>query len=250
MSESSGSIDLGLGADTLILDSASLTSHLEAMGGEGHDTLVLNGPGPFDLSDVSLSGFETLRSQNSEDGRPSVILTGQQIENLTVVDDLAITLKAGDAADISGIDFQNGSTVTVLEIDVTYTGVQGLTLRVDGGAVVLTGSGNDDIVSGPGNNSLSTGGADSVNVLAGADDINTGLGDDTITYQPSLAYGSGIWVMVWTLLYSLVRSKLGSRGNCWWGVDDRLTIKNAGVFQRYNNISNKCSRRRRCLHLR
>ena len=232
MGSLSGNVDLGGDDDTATLAATSFSTSLSIVGGSGVDELVLSGNGPFDLTGISFSQFETLRAVNSESGLPTVIVTGAQLESLTTVDAVALVIQSGDTADVSNVSFANGTTLSIDESDLTYQGTQGLSLSVNGNSVVVTGSGDDEIVSGQGDNTLTTGdGADKVTVLGGADTISTGLGNDEVTYQPSLAYGSldlGEGSDKVTLSGTV---EAGVRGAIAGGSgEDTLVIQNAGDF--------------------
>jgi Ca2+-binding RTX toxin-like protein len=174
-------------------------------GGEGRDTLVLNGAPVFDLSDDFISSVEVLDLAHDADGQPDASLQTVHMQASQVAGFETILATSGDAirlTDAMGSAMLDGVAVqgelalqlanvsgnalvlqdTVLQlgdhlrIDAsTLTGTN--TLTFDGSAEssasisVLGSAGGDTIIGGAGGDAI-TGGA-------GADDMAGGLGADT-----------------------------------------------------------------------
>jgi len=182
-------------------------------GGEGADTLVLNGAPVFDLSDDFISSVEVLDLAHDADGQPDASLQTVHMQASQVAGFETILATSGDAigltdamgsAMLDGVAVQGELTLqlanvsgnalvlqdTVLQladhlrIDAsTLTGTNILTF--DGSAessasiTVLGGAGDDTIIGGAADDVI-TGGA-------GVDDMAGGLGADTFV----IAFGDG-----------------------------------------------------------
>ncbi|MGL4315480.1 MAG: autotransporter-associated beta strand repeat-containing protein [Pseudomonas sp.] len=149
----SGTLDLGAGADSLILRDGADLSGLESTinGGADSDSLLLDNAAGLSFSGTQLSGFELLTKQ----GGGIASLSGSSSFNFLQVDAGTLALVAGGS--LAGVQDAQIASGATLQVDGAYSGSSGAdSLEISGN---LTGSGTLDLGAG----------ADSLTLHDGAD---------------------------------------------------------------------------------
>jgi Ca2+-binding RTX toxin-like protein len=150
------SLNLGDGADEIVIDSKSLVRDV-LDGGAGFDTLTIRGT-DVDLSGATLSNIESIKVSAQ-----SLSMTESQWQTLGSI-----------VTRISG-----ANTGYILSVPSASTS----TLAADSPFVGLTGSSEDDVLIGNASNNILVGGAGSDQLIghAGNDRLVTGAGVDTLS---------------------------------------------------------------------
>jgi fibronectin-binding autotransporter adhesin len=182
----SGTIDLGNGDDTLVLNDGAVLANLVDGGGHGTgDTVVLNNAGALEFDASNTINFEFLQKDNA--GEATLVGT-QSFTGGTTLNDGTLTV-VGTLA-----------TPTLAMADDTVLNVGGMLAAVGGTTTVLTGSAGDNTVTvGAGGTLLATGNlgdGDNAVIVAGTmdtqgGDFTLGGGQDTLDVIGTLDLGGG-----------------------------------------------------------
>jgi hypothetical protein len=165
-----GTIELGAGNDKLTLSAGTIAgANLKIDGGEGTDTLVLNGK-DISLGTVTVSNIEVIDAGVAASKVGASVLAGKSI---TIQGDgnIATKLLVDVTATTAGTyDFSG------LTLDQTLTkGIGGLTVAGNTGADTIIGTVGNDSINGGNGNDVITGGK-------GVDALTGGAGNDTFVF--------------------------------------------------------------------
>ena len=206
----------GNGGDTFEMPTYTPAAGSKFIGGTGNDTLITTSAS-IDLTDYTISGIETLRTQFAT-------LTAEQFAEFNTIEGISgftqITVTTGGAVALAGkttvgsVDLQTTSpTDTTLvgndadslilsaqrsSANDTLLGGQGanqVLLAGSGDDILIAGNGVSDVLAaGSGNDKLTAGnGGDTMVAGAGTDTLIGGVGNDTFIFSTgdATAYGGG-----------------------------------------------------------